>query len=137
MKVDELKLELNAALGTTQVASLCVQLIDQLVHLDDAHGQMLTYTSLQKLLNYPEIDTPLVSAVHFLTSSRYALLEAHGQLIDDDGDEYPLEDVDFNEVLKSGFLVHPGTGEIVIDAKDKVMPYFALSLPKGLEWAPK
>jgi hypothetical protein len=94
---------------------------------------MLTYTSLQNLLEHPKIDTPLVTAVHFLTSSRFAFLEAHGQLIDDEGDEYPLEDFDFNEVLKSGFLIHPKTGEIVSDARDKVMPYFALSLPHDLE----
>lgn len=133
MNVEELKRNLEGVLGQSQTARLCVQLVDQLVHLDIRHGKMLTYTSLQKMVGYPEIDPVLVNAVHFLTSSRFAILEAHGQLVDDDGEEYTLEDADFSELLKSGDLVHPLTGEPVLDAKEKVMPFFELSFPETLE----
>lgn len=133
MKVDDLKRNLEEALGQSQAAHLCVLLVDHLVHLDDAHSHMLTYTSFQKMVDHPEIDPVLVNAVHFLTSSRFALLEAHGQLIDDDGGEYTLEDEDFSELLKSGELVHPQTGELVHDAREKVMPFFELALPAFLE----
>ncbi|WP_187428230.1 hypothetical protein ROLI_003760 [Roseobacter fucihabitans] len=133
MQTDQLKIDVKAVLGDSLAAGVCIQLVDKLVSLPEGRGHMLTYTSLQKMLQRNEIDNPLITAVSFLTSSKCAILDAHGQFIDDDGEEYELEDADFQRLLMTGELAHPNTGENVDNPRDKVTPVFALRNEKKAE----
>jgi len=133
MKTTELKAGVTAVLGDTETASTCVQLVDALLDLSPPEGEFLTFTSIQKLLGFTSIDSSLVQAVQFLTSSQFHLLAAHGQFVDDDGDEYTLEAEEFDEVLLNGTMVHPSTGHVLKDARDSVVPFFVLSIPEELE----
>lgn len=133
MKPEELKQGVVTALGKTTIANTCVQLVDALLTLSPNEGEFLTFTSLQKLLGHGKIDADLVQAVQFLTSSRFHLLSAHGQFVDDDGSEYTLEAHEFNQVLLDGTFVHPTTGNILKNARDMVIPFFVLSMPNDLE----
>ncbi len=94
---------------------------------------MLTYNALSGLAGRDKVDTDMVSAINFLTSSRWALLEAHGQFVADDGSEFSLDDDDFQHLLATGELIHPATGDPVPDARTKVMPYFVVNFPAELE----
>lgn len=124
--LDNLRKTIDSALGETPSADTCVRLAEALLTLAPKESQYLTFTTFQKLLNKKEIDLPLVSAVYFLTSSRHSILSAHGQFIDDNGDEYPLDDLQFKQVIKTNTVVHPQSGEIVEDANSQVSPYFVL-----------
>ena len=126
MKTDELKAQVAAVLGEGPAAGVCLQLVDKLAELPCDRGLLLTYTSIQKMVRRTEIDHPLIAAVSFLTSSKFAVLEAHGHFIDDDGEEFELEDADFHRLLTTGELIHPRTGEEVCRPRDKVTPTFAL-----------
>lgn len=126
METEELKVHVTAMLGESPAAGVCRQLVDQLAALQDDRGRMLTYTSMQKMIHRNKIDHPLISAVNFLTSSKYAILEAHGQFVDDDGEEFELSDIDFQRLLLIGELIHPRTGEQVHRPRDKVTPVFTL-----------
>ncbi|MEL6392714.1 MAG: hypothetical protein AAFR97_08160, partial [Bacteroidota bacterium] len=64
--------------------------------------------------------------INILTTSRFAILEAHGQFIDDDGEEHHIAKRDFQNLLITNTLVHPITGEIISDAGTMVLPYFSL-----------
>jgi hypothetical protein len=133
MQTDELKTHVAALLGETPAAGVCLELVDKLVGLQDDRGRMLTYTSMQKMVRRSTIDHPLIAAVNFLTSSKCAMLEAHGQFVDDDGEEYELEDADFQRLLLTGDLIHPHTGEDVRSPRDKVTPVFTLRSHKKVE----
>lgn len=126
METDELKAQVVAVLGEGPAAGVCLQLVDKLAMLPCDRGLMLTYTSLQKILCRSEVDYSLIAAVSFLTSSKYAILAAHGHFVDDNGEEFELEDADFQRLLVTGELVHPRTGEEVGHPRDKVSPVFAL-----------
>ena len=126
METDDLKAQVAAVLGEDPAAGVCLQLFSELAELPCDRGLMLTYTSMQKMVHRAEIDYPLIAAVSFLTSSKCAILEAHGHFVDDDGEEYELEDSDFQRLLVTGELIHPRTGEEVFRPRDKVTPVFAL-----------
>lgn len=126
MQTDELKAQVMALLGEDPAALVCLQLVDELAELPCDRGLMLTYTTLQKMIHRNEIDYPLIAAVSFLTSSKCAILEAHGHFVDDEGEEFELEDSDFQRLLVTGELTHPRTGEDVYQPRDKVTPVFAL-----------
>jgi len=130
MNFEELRKTAVAVLGPTASADTCVRLAEALLELAPSEAEYLTYTSFKQLLNKDEIDQPLISAVYFLTSSTFSILTAHGQFIDENGDEFPLDDDQFQSVLMTNTVVHPRSGEIVKGAKSLVSPYFALSLRK-------
>lgn len=127
MNLHERKSGIVNALGSTQTAAYCLKLIDALYEVDEAEGKFLTFTMLQKMVGCDEIDSKFVEAVQFLTSSTYSVLHAHGQFVDIDGSEFTLSDQEFNEVLLSGSLIHPRTGDEIKDARGDVIPFFSLN----------
>lgn len=124
--LDELRKTAVSVLGETPSADTCVRLAEALLALEPRETEFLTYTTFQKLLNKDVIDPPLMSAVFFLTSSTHSMLTAHGQFIDDNGDEFPLDDEQFQMALKTNTVVHPRSGELINDANSQVSPYFAM-----------
>lgn len=127
MQADDLKAQVAAVLGEDPAAGVCLQLFNELAGLPCDRGLMLTYTSMQKMVHRAEIDYPLIAAVSFLTSSKCAILKAHGHFVDDNGEEYELEDADFQRLLITGKLIHPRTGEEIFRPRDKVTPVFSLT----------
>lgn len=134
MNLTDFETQLREALPEDgqRTAELCLQIVRSLLKLPDHEGQFLTYTSLQKLANANAIDSQLVSAVAFLTSSRFAVLHPRGQLVDEEGNEFTLDNDEFQELIVSGTVVHPKTGEVIQNAKELVIPFFEKSIPEDL-----
>ena len=123
-----LKAAIVAVLGeTSEAASICLELIKVLSQLEPSEGGFLTFTSFQNLLGRPMLDKSLIEAVQFLASTKCSVLTARGQLVDEDGNEFTLDDDDFDQVLLQGTVVHPHTGDLLDNAKDLVVPFFVLS----------
>lgn len=135
MDLTDFETQLREALpeNSQQTVELCLQIVRSLLELPDEEGQFLTYTSLQKLAHVEAIDSQLVSAVAFLTSSRLAVLHPRGQYVDGDGNEYTLDDVEFQELIVNGTVVHPDTGEVIENAKEFVVPFFEKNIPEELQ----
>ena len=135
MNLTDFETQLCEALpeNSQRTVELCLQIVRSLLELPDEEGQFLTYTSLQKLAHVEAIDSQLVSAVAFLTSSRLAVLHPRGQYVDDDGNEYTLDDAEFQELIVNGTVVHPETGEVVENAKEFVVPFFEKNIPEELQ----
>jgi len=126
MNPNEAKTGIVAALGTTQTAEYCLRLFDALLEINEEEGNFLTFSMLQRMADCYVINPKFIEAVQFLTSSTFSLLHAHGQFVDDNGAEYTLSDVEFDNVLLYGSLIHPRTGEQIEDARKDVIPFFSL-----------
>ncbi|WP_313350486.1 hypothetical protein [Paracoccus sp. (in: a-proteobacteria)] len=131
MDREALKAGIDAVMGQSSAADLCHRLVDTLLNLEPSEGRFLTYTSLQNIASVEQITEPLVTAIHFLTSSQWAILKAHGQLIDECGEEFTLSDQDFSDVLAINEVTHPKTGERIQNAQVIVMPFFELKAESG------
>ena len=130
MRSEELRAGISEVMGDSPTGKICLELAEKLCALSASQGRFLTYTSLQNLASVNEIDEALVSAVHFLSSSRWAILKPHGQLIDDEGEEFTLSDEEFGDVLMKDEVIHPRTGERIENAQMVVMPFFELSIER-------
>ncbi len=135
MDLTDFEIQLRKALhdDNQRTVELCLQIVRSLLELPDEEGQFLTYTSLQKLAHVETIDSQLVSAIAFLTSSSLAVLHPRGQFVDDNGNEFTLDDVEFHELIVKGTVVHPETGVVIRDAKEFVVPFFEKSIPIDLQ----
>jgi len=112
--------------GGSPTGALCIQIANQIFALSPEETRFLTYETILKFVTRDKLDQEVLAALNILTTSQFAIFEAHGLFIDGDGKEYDLDSEELNAVIYNGELVHPDSGELILDAGKMVCPYFAL-----------
>ena len=83
----------------------------------------ITYHRFKVLVGVNYLDEQILEAINYLCGSRVNLLSAKFEFIDGER-VFPVEVGDVKEADSSGELVHPETGELVKNYKEKVSIYF-------------
>lgn len=106
---------------TERVADICEKILNYLQSRPVHQLTHLTYGNIQVAIN--EYSEDVLKAVQYLCNIK--VLSVHYEFCDNDNDEYfPLSLDDVNDAQNLGTLVHPETGELIQDYKDKVLKYF-------------
>ena len=127
MSAKEIKDELVKRWHDDPAAGLCVAIIDYMLSLPRHELRMLTFQTLSAAAKKDSMDDDFMRALTILVSSRFAALEAHALLVDDDRSEHELTSRELAEARATGHLVHPDTGELVSHFEFKVIPFFVPS----------
>lgn len=126
-QLDDLKTELIEKWSDDPAGELCLALVDFLRAQPEEHLRMLTYYSIGRILEREPLDENVLRAVTILVSTKVHALERRFLFIDDEKQEYELDNEEIEEVQRTGNLVHPETGDVVEDFESKLVPFFVPS----------
>lgn len=125
--IDQYKKEILHEWQGNSAVDFCLKIIDYISALPVEQMQMLTFQSMTNAVGLKEVDDTILRAVSLLASTSIDALETKLLLIDDDEREFDIEKGELAEARKTGFLVHPATGEQIRDFETKIIPYFVPS----------
>ena len=106
--------------------STCLKITDVLDGLGGGQGRFLTLSYISQAVNDDKTVPELFAALNLLSTFECAILDAHGYLIDEDGEPITLSEKDFAELISTGELAHPETGEMVPEPMSEVRLYYSL-----------
>lgn len=127
MSIEDIKKQLHDDWTGVPGFDLCLQIVNFIQETDPAELQMLTFRSFLNALNLQEVNRDLITALNILVSTNIAALDAKALFVDDNDDEYELSSEDFEQASATDELVHPDTGNIVVGARSKIIPFFVPS----------
>jgi hypothetical protein len=127
MSAREIKAELSARWRDDPIVGLCNAIVDYVAALPRGQAELLTFGTLSKAVGKKQLDEELIRALTILVSSRVAALDARGLLVDEDDTEHELEPFDFAKARATGLLIHPETGQPVVNFESRVIPFFVPS----------
>jgi hypothetical protein len=118
------------ALTTNQLEAgmrvACLAVTDLLEGLSSGNGEFLTLPFFYERLVDDEIRRRLPSALSILSTFEAAILEAHGYIDDPDDGQIHLDDDDFRDLINTGQLAHPETGQLINDPMRHVHLYYSV-----------
>lgn len=124
MSIDDIKRELERIWIDHPAFPFCMSILDFIKDSPRGELEFLTFRSILNVLSRRDIDSNVIYAVNILCSDRISALESHIMFVDEDSQEYEIDLVDFEEAKSTGILVHPETGDPVVDFEAKVFPFF-------------
>ena len=124
MGAQKIKQELRERWGGVPALDLCLSIVDFIDKLPVPEREMLTYRTLEKAVGSAGLSEDLLIAITILVTSRIEALEARALFIDDNGDEFTIETDELSQIKTDGELIHPETGNPVINFEEKIIPYF-------------
>lgn len=104
----------------------CLAITDLLEGLSLGNGEFLTLPFFYERLNDDHIRRRLPSALSILSSFEAAILEAHGYIDDAEDGQIHLEDDAFRDLLSTGKLAHPETGDLIDNPMQRVHLYYSI-----------
>lgn len=119
-----------AHVGSNCISEFAVKIFHYFKSNNPDHHQHLTFRSFRDVLHSKNEDNPyLASALTYLCNG-VPLLEMKLEFFDEELDEFfEISHSEIREANEYGSLIHPNTGEQVIDFKRKVFVYYE---PKDL-----
>lgn len=105
---------------------VCLALTDVLSDVRPGDGQHLGLAFFRERLEGNTSYDEILPALSILCSFEGAILEMHGYLDDAEEGQLHLPDEDFSELLVSGQLVHPVSGEQVQNPMAHVRIFYSL-----------
>ncbi len=114
-------IELEAGMRTA-----CLAVTELLEGLSSGNGEFLTLPFFYESLGDAEVRQRLPSALSILSTFEAAILEAHGYIDDPNNGQIHLEDSEFRDLINTGKLAHPETGELIPDPMRHVHLYYSL-----------
>lgn len=109
-----------------EMRSACQAIIETLEPLSDDDGEFLTLPFFFERLKGDALKRRLPSALRILSTFEAAILEAHGYIEDPDDGQLHLDDETFRELVNTGELTHPLTGNLVSDPMRHVHLYYSV-----------
>lgn len=104
-------------------SNICLDILDYLVKNADRNIKHITHSRLRDIVGQEYSDIDLLKAVQYLCGQSVHLLEIKFEFIDN---EYihQLSKSEVKSAQENGGLVHPATGEYLMDFEDKIFIYF-------------
>jgi hypothetical protein len=109
--------------GNKPQADICISIINYLYKRIDNPPSHITHGFLRKVAGNHYQDDDLLLAVQYLCGARLKLLEAKFEFIEDE-EVFELSNNEVKQAQRTGFIIHPKTGEQVKSFEDKVFVYF-------------
>ena len=106
--------------------SACLAITDILSGLREGDGAHLGFPFFYDRLDNEKHRELLLPALSILASREGAILEIHGYLDDACEGQLHLSTEDFRDLMKSGVLAHPISGELVEDPMRHVRVFYSL-----------
>lgn len=120
--------ETNRDIPSSDVASLCSEIIGFLASSKAKHFNHITFMSLftELQLEHSSVEqAKALKALDYISSAKLHLLDMKFQLYETEHeDPIELETELISDAYKTGVLFNPETGEPVENFKEKVFPYF-------------
>jgi len=110
--------------GSNPQSEICIAILGYLLRVPTNNLQHITYGSFRKVIGTNYSDNDLIQAIQYLCGDYINLLEAKFELIENDDNIFALSDDEVSLAQKTGMLIHPDTGEVVNNFKEKVFMYF-------------
>ena len=126
-RIAELKAELVERWSGNATVELCLRIIDSLSTLSDEETRMLTFTSFKNVVDKKSIDEELIRAISLLANTSIHALDSKLLFVDDDEHEFEIDKEELAKAKRTGFLIHPETGEPVEEFESKIIPFFVPS----------
>lgn len=108
------------------ILSACLAVTDILATIREGDGQHLGLAFFYEKLTNEADRERLLPALSILTTRENALLKMNGYLDDVDCGQLHLSDEDFLELIETGLLAHPVSGELVEDPLAQVRIFYSL-----------
>lgn len=105
---------------------LCRKILRYMHERSLAELSMLTFADLIAAADIKQVDDQFMRALSIMVSSIDALHTKY-MLIDDNGEEFEIEDEIIANAQRNGVLFHPDTGQAVKDYERKLFPFFTAS----------
>lgn len=112
--------------GGDPAEALCLAILQYMLGQPSQKLSMLTFADFISIAGRENVDGELMRAISILVSSVDAL-DTRYMFIDDDGEEFELDDEEIAEARKTGLFVHPETGRPVDEYERKLFPFFTPS----------
>ncbi|WP_324754350.1 hypothetical protein [Roseovarius sp. Pro17] len=109
-----------------EMRGACLAIIETLESLSDDDGDFLTLPFFFGCLKDDELQQILPSALSILSTFEAAVLEAHGYIDDPENGQLHLDDESFRELINTGKLAHPVSGNLVSDPMRHVHLYYSV-----------
>jgi hypothetical protein len=116
-------------IGTDQVLGIAIKIVDFFRSHDPSHHSHLSFQRFREILTPPFENAHLAYALTYLCNvAQFLSMEFEFYDQDDDsGEFYELTSDDIRDAELHGSLVHPETGALITNYKDKVFIYYTLS----------
>ena len=112
--------------GDSPVTAVCLEIISNLQRLNPQEWRSLSYSALLNMARQSEMSNEFIAALNILTTSEFAILKPGGYFLSEAGHECELTDEDLQLVILNNEIIDPITGEVVVDAADRVTPFFSV-----------
>lgn len=106
---------------------ICKQLLSCFEQTDSKQLQMITYGMLSRICGFKNITAQLIEVINFLSGHKVNVLTTNFLFIDEDEEEYEIDNNTVSTALKDNYLIHPVTGVEIRNFKDYIVVYFCLS----------
>lgn len=124
MKPDLLFSYIDKTWPNSESGRLAKLIVAGVFSLRDQETACLTYSDLMEISGIKVINAEFHSALTILTAGKFSLFTPYGIFVDREGSEFPIRGLDFQNLLITNTLVHPSTGEIIVNARQHVAPVF-------------
>lgn len=128
MSIGEFRNRLAASRLSEDIRSVCLAVTDILSGLSKGDGAHLGLSFFYDRLDSKKHRELLLPALSILASREGAILEIHGYLDDAYEGQLHLSTEDFRDLMKTGFLAHPISGELVEDPMRNVRVFYSLKI---------
>jgi len=126
MDFDRAKKALTTGSLDPEIHYACLAIIEILESLSYKDGEFLTLPFFFERLQDDGHRRRIPSALSILSTFQVAILEAHGYIDDPEEGQLHLDDETFRDLVTTGKLTHPSTGNLVVDPMKHVHLYYSI-----------
>ncbi|SIN98941.1 hypothetical protein SAMN05444722_0027 [Rhodovulum sp. ES.010] len=126
MSIGEFRDRLAASKLSPDMRSVCLAVTDVLSGVREGDGAHLGFSFFYERLDNEKHRKLLLPALSILATSECPILEIHGYLEDAEEGQLHLSTEEFRDLMETGVLAHPISGEIVEEPMAHVRIFYSL-----------
>lgn len=122
--IEEYLARISEDWGNLSESSICFKIVTFIFQDYSKNVSSLTYQRLAQIAASGENNAALLRSIQYLCGDRVPVLEMKFELFDNNN-HYQISAAEIKEAETTNYLIHPNTGEIFEDYKDKVLIYYS------------
>lgn len=126
MRIAEVRERLLGSRLEPRVLQACLAVTDVLAKVRKGDGHYLGIPFFMERIEDAALRTVLLPALSILSTREGAILEMHGYLDDAATGQLHLDEQEFRDLITTGELAHPTSGDLVEDPFNQVHIYYSL-----------
>lgn len=121
---EEVRNQIYEDWGDNPQSEISLAVLDYLLRVPVKNLAHITYGSLKKVVGQNYTNDDVLKAIQYLCGERMNLLEMNFEIIENDENIFMLSKEEVKIAQETGQLIHPETGKLVNNFKEKVFVYF-------------